>query len=39
MQEFRGEVELVRGSRAELLADLDAVGQFLDDRDVYKRQL
>jgi hypothetical protein len=32
MREYRGEIVLVRSSRRELLADLEAVGQFLDDR-------
>jgi hypothetical protein len=32
MQEYRGEIVLIRASRGELLEDLEAVGQFLDER-------
>jgi hypothetical protein len=30
--QYKGEIELIRGSRQELLADLAAIGQFLDER-------
>jgi hypothetical protein len=38
MQEYRGELILLRGSRKELLEDLEAVGQFLDERRAMQRR-
>jgi hypothetical protein len=38
MREYRGELILLRGSRQELLADLAAVGQFLDERRAMQKR-
>jgi hypothetical protein len=37
-KEYRGEIVLVRASRSELLSDIEAVGQFLDERRAMQRR-